>query len=89
MANANLTMGVNGVDKTGAAFSSVKNRARATGASIRAMFASAFAAAGVYMGARSWFLPSTSSAGFPTSRRRRARTSTNSRSRRPRSACSG
>lgn len=53
MANANLTMGVNGVDKTGAAFSSVKNRARATGASIRAMFASAFAAAGAYMGARS------------------------------------
>ena len=36
MANANLTMGVTGIDKTGAAFNSIKMRAKATGASIRA-----------------------------------------------------
>ena len=54
MANANLTMEMKGADKTGAAFRSVKDRAKATGASIRSMFAGAFAAAGAYMGVRSF-----------------------------------
>lgn len=53
MASANLTMGVKGVDKTGAAFNSVKRRAKSTGASIRSAFAGAFAAAGAYLGVRS------------------------------------
>lgn len=50
MASANLTMGVKGIDKTGAAFKSVKNRAKATGFQIRAMLGGAFAAAGAYLG---------------------------------------
>ena len=49
MANANLTMGINGVDKTAAAFNSVKNRARATGAQIRSIMGGAIAAAGAYL----------------------------------------
>lgn len=53
MANANLTMGVTGIDKTGAAFNSVKMRARATGASIRAALGGALAAAGAYLSLRS------------------------------------
>lgn len=53
MGSANLTMGVKGIDKTGAAFNSVKNRARATGAQIRSMLGGALAAAGAYLGFRS------------------------------------
>ena len=53
MANANLTMGVTGIDKTGAAFNSIKMRARATGASIRAALGGALAAAGAYLSLRS------------------------------------
>ena len=53
MANANLTMGINGVDKTAAAFNSVKNRARATGAQIRSIMGGAIAAAGAYLSFRS------------------------------------
>lgn len=53
MANANLTMGINGVDKTAAAFNSVKNRARATGAQIRSIMGGAIAAAGAYLSVRS------------------------------------
>ena len=53
MANANLTMGVTGIDKTGAAFNSVKMRAKATGASIRAALGGALAAAGAYLSFRS------------------------------------
>ena len=53
MANANLTMGVTGIDKTGAAFNSVKMRAKATGASIRASLGGALAAAGAYLSVRS------------------------------------
>ena len=44
MANANLTMGINGVDKTAAAFNSVKARAKATGAQIRSIMGGAIAA---------------------------------------------
>lgn len=46
-------MGVTGIDKTGAAFNSVKMRARATGASIRAALGGALAAAGAYLSLRS------------------------------------
>ena len=53
MANANLTMGVTGIDKTGAAFNSVKMRAKATGASIRASLGGALAAAGAYLSLKS------------------------------------
>ena len=53
MANANLTMGINGVDKTAAAFNSVKARAKATGAQIRAVMGGAIAAAGAYLSFRS------------------------------------
>ena len=53
MANANLTMGVTGIDKTGAAFNSIKMRAKATGASIRAALGGALAAAGAYLSLRS------------------------------------
>ena len=53
MANANLTMGVKGVDRTGAAFNSIKNRAKVTGAQIRAMMGGAIAAAGAYLSFRS------------------------------------
>lgn len=52
MANANLTMGINGVDKTAAAFNSVKNRARATSAQIRSIMGGAMAAAGAFLGYR-------------------------------------
>lgn len=53
MANANLTMGINGVDKTAAAFNSVKARAKATGAQIRSVMGGAIAAAGAYLSLRS------------------------------------
>ena len=53
MAGANITMGVNGIDKTGAAFTSIKNRAKATGASIRSIMGGAIAAAGAYLSVRS------------------------------------
>ena len=53
MASANLTMGVTGIDKTGAAFNSVRNRAKATGAQIRSIMGGAIAAAGAYLGVRS------------------------------------
>lgn len=53
MANANLTMGINGVDKTAAAFNSVKARAKATGAQIRSIMGGAIAAAGAYLSFRS------------------------------------
>lgn len=53
MANANLTMGVKGIDKTGAAFTSIRNRAKATGASIRSIMGGAIAAAGAYLSFRS------------------------------------
>lgn len=52
MSNANLTMGINGVDKTAAAFNSVKARAKATGASIRSIMGGAIAAAGSYLSFR-------------------------------------
>lgn len=52
MANANLTMGINGVDKTAAAFTSVKNRARATSAQIRSIMGGAIAAAGAFLSVR-------------------------------------
>lgn len=52
MANANLTMGINGVDKTAAAFNSVKARAKATGAQIRSIMGGAIAAAGAYLSVR-------------------------------------
>ena len=45
-------MGVTGIDKTGAAFNSVKMRAKATGASIRAALGGALAAAGAYLSLR-------------------------------------
>lgn len=53
MAGANITMGVNGIDKTGAAFTSIRNRAKATGASIRSIMGGAIAAAGAYLSFRS------------------------------------
>lgn len=53
MANANLTMGVKGIDKTGAAFTSIRNRAKATGAQIRSIMGGAIAAAGAYLSLRS------------------------------------
>ena len=53
MANANLTMGVNGIDKTGAVFNSIKNRAKVTGAQIRSIMGGAIAAAGAYLSFRS------------------------------------
>lgn len=43
---------VKGVDQTGAAFGSIKNRAAATGAQIRTMLGGALAAAGAYLGFR-------------------------------------
>lgn len=52
MSNANLTLGIKGVDKTGAAFKSVQWRAKATGAQIRSMMGGALAAAGAYVGFR-------------------------------------
>lgn len=48
MGSANLTMGVKGIDKTGAAFRSVKNRAAATSAQIRSMVGGALGALGAY-----------------------------------------
>ena len=53
MASANITMGVTGIDKTGAAFNSVRNRAKATGAQIRSVMGGAIAAAGAYLSLRS------------------------------------
>lgn len=53
MASANITMGVTGIDKTGAAFNSVRNRAKATGAQIRSVMGGAIAAAGAYLSFRS------------------------------------
>lgn len=53
MASANLTMGINGVDKTGAAFNSVKWKAKATGLSIKNALGGALAFAGAYFGLRS------------------------------------
>jgi len=52
MGSANLTMGVNGIDKTGAAFRSVKNRAAATSAQIRSMVGGAIGALGAYFSFR-------------------------------------
>ena len=52
MGSANLTMGVNGIDKTGAAFRSVKNRAAATSAQIRSMVGGALGALGAYFSFR-------------------------------------
>jgi hypothetical protein len=46
-------MGVTGIDKTGAAFNSIRNRARRTGAQIRSIMGGAIAAAGAYLGVRS------------------------------------
>jgi hypothetical protein len=46
-------MGVKGIDKTGAAFTSIRNRAKATGASIRSIMGGAIAAAGAYLSLRS------------------------------------
>lgn len=43
---------VKGVDQTGGAFSSIKNRAAATGAQVRSMLGGALAAAGAYLGFR-------------------------------------
>jgi len=53
MADANLTMGLKGADKTAAAFNSVKARAKATGAQIRSIMGGAIAAAGAYLSFRS------------------------------------
>ena len=53
MASANITMGVKGIDKTGAAFNSIRNRAKATGAQIRSVMGGAIAAAGAYLSFRS------------------------------------
>lgn len=53
MASANITMGVNGIDKTGAAFNSIRNRAKATGAQIRSVMGGAIAAAGAYLSLKS------------------------------------
>ena len=53
MASANITMGVKGIDKTGAAFNSIRNRAKATGAQIRSVMGGAIAAAGAYLSLRS------------------------------------
>ena len=53
MADANLTMGLKGADKTAAAFNSVKARAKATGAQIRSIMGGALAAAGAYLSLRS------------------------------------
>ena len=53
MGSANLTMGINGIDKTGAAFRSVKNRAAATSAQIRSMVGGALGALGAYFTFRS------------------------------------
>lgn len=53
MASANITMGVKGIDKTGAAFNSIRNRAKATGAQIRSIMGGAIAAAGAYLSFRS------------------------------------
>lgn len=52
MASANLSVGIKGVDQTGAAFKSVAWRAKATGAAIRSALGGALAAAGAYMGTR-------------------------------------
>lgn len=50
MGSANLTMGVKGVDKTGAAFNSIKARAKVTGLQIKSMLGGALAFAGVGLG---------------------------------------
>lgn len=52
MGSANLTMGVNGIDKTGAAFRSVKNRAAVTSAQIRSMVGGALGGIGAYFSFR-------------------------------------
>lgn len=44
---------IKGVDKSGAAFASIKSRASATGAQLRQILGGAFAAAGAYLGLRS------------------------------------
>lgn len=50
MGSANLTMGVKGIDKTGAAFNSIKSRAKVTGLQIKSMLGGALAFAGVGLG---------------------------------------
>lgn len=52
MANASVQIAVRGIDKTGAAFDSIRNRARVTGAQIRATMGGALAAAGAYLSVR-------------------------------------
>lgn len=53
MSSSTHQIQLKGVDKTGAAFGSVRNRAAATGAQIRSMLGGALAAAGAYLGLRS------------------------------------
>lgn len=53
MAGANISMGVTGIDKTGAAFNSIRNRAKTTGSQIRSIMSGAIAAAGAYLSVRS------------------------------------
>ena len=52
MSKSSHQVQIKGVDQTGAAFDSVKARAKATGASIRAALGGALAAAGAYLGVR-------------------------------------
>lgn len=52
MSSSTHQIQLKGVDKTGAAFGSVRNRAAATGAQIRSMLGGALAAAGAYLGFR-------------------------------------
>ena len=52
MSSSTHQIKVKGVDQTGAAFGSIRNRAAATGAQIRTMLGGAIAAAGAYLGFR-------------------------------------
>lgn len=52
MSSSTHQIQLKGVDKTGSAFGSVRNRAAATGAQIRSMLGGALAAAGAYLGFR-------------------------------------
>ena len=53
MSSASVQLRVKGIDETGAAFTSVAQRAKATGASIRAALGGALTAAGAYLSIRS------------------------------------
>ena len=53
MSKSTHQVAIKGVDQTGAAFKSISNRAKATGAQIRSIMGGAIAAAGAYLSFRS------------------------------------